>query len=67
VGGQSNAYTTTTNGVLGDGAVAVPADDSVARGGPDGDAARRQDTFTNEREVVKEERRMRVDNQPTGG
>src|SRR5438477_8610620 len=25
-----------------------------------------KDTFTNEREVVKEERRMRVDNQPYG-
>src|SRR5437016_8937583 len=25
-----------------------------------------KDTFTNEREVVKEERRMRVDNQPFG-
>ena len=43
VGGQSNAYTTEDDdGVLGDGAVAVPAAGPVARGRPDGDAAHRR-------------------------
>jgi zinc protease len=38
----------------------------VARSGSHGDAARRSRRFDKEREVVKEERRLRVDNQPYG-
>ena len=54
------------DGVLGDGAGAVPAAGAVARSRPDGDAAHRRGHVRHEREVVKEERRMRVDNQPYG-
>ena len=67
VGGQSNAYTTDDETVFWE---TVPAQylplmlwleaDRMATLRID------QDTFTNEREVVKEERRMRVDNQPYG-
>src|SRR5947209_10491408 len=67
VGGQSNAYTTDDETVFWE---TVPAQylplvlwleaDRMATLTID------KDTFTNEREVVKEERRMRIDNQPFG-
>jgi zinc protease len=67
VGGQSNAYTTDDETVFWE---TVPSQylpmilwleaDRMATLRVD------KDTFTNEREVVKEERRMRVDNQPYG-
>src|SRR3954449_10486034 len=67
IGGQSNAYTTEDETVFWE---TVPAQylpmilwleaDRMATLKVD------KDTFTNEREVVKEERRMRVDNQPYG-
>jgi zinc protease len=67
VGGQSNAYTTDDETVFWE---TVPAQylplilwleaDRMATLRID------RDTFTNERDVVKEERRMRVDNQPYG-
>jgi zinc protease len=67
VGGQSNAYTTDDETVFWE---TVPSQylpmilwleaDRMATLRID------SDTFTNEREVVKEERRMRVDNQPYG-
>src|SRR5436190_1951994 len=67
VGGQSNAYTTDDETVFWE---TVPAQylpmilwleaDRMATLRID------KDTFTNERQVVKEERRMRVDNQPYG-
>jgi zinc protease len=67
VGGQSNAYTTDDVTVFWE---TVPAQylpmalwleaDRMATLRID------KDTFTNERQVVKEERRMRVDNQPYG-
>jgi zinc protease len=67
VGGQSNAYTTDDETVFWE---TVPTQylpmilwlesDRMATLRID------KDTFTNEREVVKEERRMRVDNQPFG-
>jgi zinc protease len=67
VGGQSNAYTTDDETVFWE---TVPAQylpmilwleaDRMTTLRVD------KDTFTNEREVVKEERRMRVDNQPYG-
>jgi zinc protease len=67
VGGQSNAYTTDDETVFWE---TVPAQylpliswleaDRMATLKVD------KDTFVNEREVVKEERRMRVDNQPYG-
>src|SRR6266576_460930 len=67
VGGQSNAYTTDDETVFWE---TVPAQylplilwleaDRMASLRVD------KDTFTNERDVVKEERRMRVDNQPYG-
>src|SRR5215510_14598639 len=67
VGGQSNAYTTDDETVFWE---TVPAQylplalwleaDRMATLRID------KDTFENEREVVKEERRMRIDNQPYG-
>src|SRR6187397_697231 len=67
VGGQSNAYTTEDETVFWE---TVPSQylplilwleaDRMASLRID------KDTFTNERDVVKEERRMRVDNQPYG-
>src|SRR6186997_3450406 len=67
VGGQSNAYTTDDETVFWQTAPAqyLPLTmwleaDRMASLRIDGD------TFRNEREVVKEERRMRVDNQPFG-
>ena len=67
VGGQSNAYTTEDETVFWE---TFPAQylpmslwleaDRMATLRID------KDTFTNERDVVKEERRMRVDNQPYG-
>jgi len=67
VGGQSNAYTTDDETVFWE---TVPSQylpmilwleaDRMATLKVD------KDTFTNERQVVKEERRMRVDNQPYG-
>src|SRR5689334_15027696 len=67
VGGQSNAYTTDDETVFWE---TVPAQylplilwleaDRMATLRID------KDTFTNERDVVKEERRMRIDNQPYG-
>ena len=67
IGGQSNAYTTDDETVFWE---TVPAQylplalwleaDRMATLRID------KDTFTNERDVVKEERRMRVDNQPFG-
>jgi zinc protease len=67
VGGQSNAYTTDDETVFWE---TVPSQylplilwleaDRMATLRID------KDTFTNERDVVKEERRMRVDNQPYG-
>jgi zinc protease len=67
VGGQSNAYTTDDETVFWE---TVPAQylPMVLWLEADRMATLRidKDTFTNEREVVKEERRMRVDNQPYG-
>src|SRR4249920_825013 len=67
VGGQSNAYTTDDETVFWETAPAqyLPLSlwleaDRMATLRID------KDTFTNERDVVKEERRMRVDNQPYG-
>jgi zinc protease len=67
IGGQSNAYTTDDETVFWE---TVPAQylpmilwleaDRMATLRVD------KDTFTNERDVVKEERRMRIDNQPFG-
>jgi len=67
IGGQSNAYTTEDETVFWE---TVPAQylplvlwleaDRMATLRID------KDTFTNERDVVKEERRMRIDNQPFG-
>jgi zinc protease len=67
VGGQSNAYTTDDETVFWETAPAqflplmlwLEADRMAA-------LRIDKDTFVNEREVVKEERRMRVDNQPYG-
>jgi zinc protease len=67
VGGQSNAYTTDDETVFWE---TVPSQyvPLVLWLEADRMATLRVDkeTFTNEREVVKEERRMRVDNQPYG-
>jgi len=67
VGGQSNAYTTDDETVFWE---TVPAQylPMVLWLEADRMATLRidKDTFTNERDVVKEERRMRVDNQPYG-
>jgi len=67
VGGQSNAYTTDDETVFWE---TVPAQylPTVLWLEADRMATLRVDkeTFTSEREVVKEERRMRVDNQPYG-
>src|SRR5438093_711836 len=67
VGGQSNAYTTDDETVFWE---TIPAQylPMVLWLEADRMATLRidKDTFTNEREVVKEERRMRVDNQPYG-
>src|SRR3954465_2193390 len=67
VGGQSNAYTTDDETVFWE---TVPAQYLPLSLWLEGDrmAPLRidKDTFTNERDVVKEERRMRVDNQPFG-
>ena len=67
VGGQSNAYTTDDVTVFWE---TVPAHylPMVLWLEADRMATLRidRDTFTNERQVVKEERRMRVDNQPYG-
>src|SRR5205809_4377135 len=67
VGGQSNAYTNDDETVFWE---TVPAQylPMVVWLEADRMATLRidKDTFTNEREVVKEERRMRVDNQPYG-
>jgi zinc protease len=67
VGGQSNAYTTEDETVFWE---TVPAQYLPLILWLEGDrmATLRIDkeTFTSEREVVKEERRMRVDNQPYG-
>jgi len=67
IGGQSNAYTTDDETVFWE---TVPAQylPMVLWLEADRMATLRidKDTFTNEREVVKEERRMRVDNQPFG-
>src|SRR6185312_9191101 len=65
VGGQSNAYTTDDETVFWE---TLPAHDLPLALWLEADrmATLRIDkeTFTNERDVVKEERRMRVDNQP---
>src|SRR5947208_6299180 len=67
IGGQSNAYTTDDETVFWE---TVPAQYLPMILWLEGDrmATLRvdKDTFTNERDVVKEERRMRVDNQPYG-
>src|SRR6266487_1327090 len=67
IGGQSNAFTTDDETVFWE---TVPAQylPMVLWLEADRMATLRidKDTFTNEREVVKEERRMRVDNQPFG-
>jgi zinc protease len=67
VGGQSNAYTTDDETVFWE---TVPAQYLPMILWLEGDRMATlkvdKDTFTNEREVVKEERRMRVDNQPYG-
>ena len=67
VGGQSNAYTTDDETVFWQ---TVPAQFLPLGAWLEADrmATLRidKDNFTNEREVVKEERRMRVDNQPYG-
>src|SRR3982750_728047 len=67
IGGQSNAYTTDDETVFWE---TVPAQYLPLSLWLQGDrmATLRidKDTFANERDVVKEERRMRVDNQPYG-
>ena len=67
IGGQSNAYTTEDETVFWE---TVPSQylPLVLWLEADRMASLRidKDTFTNERDVVKEERRMRVDNQPYG-
>src|SRR5437764_12599110 len=67
VGGQSNAYTTEDETVFWE---TLPSQYLPLALWLEGDrmATLRidKDTFTNERQVVKEERRMRVDNQPYG-
>jgi predicted Zn-dependent peptidase len=67
IGGQSNAYTTDDETVFWE---TVPSQylPLVLWLEADRMASLRidKDTFTNEREVVKEERRMRIDNQPFG-
>jgi zinc protease len=67
VGGQSNAYTTDDETVFWE---TLPAQYLPLASWLEADrmATLRvdKDTFTQEREVVKEERRMRVDNQPYG-
>jgi zinc protease len=67
VGGQSNAYTTDDETVFWE---TLPAQYLPLAAWLEADrmASLRidKDTFINEREVVKEERRMRVDNQPYG-
>jgi zinc protease len=67
VGGQSNAYTTDDETVFWQ---TLPAQYLPLAAWLEADrmASLRvdKDTFVNEREVVKEERRMRVDNQPYG-
>src|SRR3954464_5522627 len=67
IGGQSNAYTTDDETVFGE---PVPAQSLPLSLWLEADrmATLRidKDTFANERDVVKEERRMRVDNQPYG-
>src|SRR5215203_2844594 len=67
VGGQSNAYTTDDETVFWQ---TLPAQYLPLAAWLEADrmATLRvdKDTFVNEREVVKEERRMRVDNQPYG-
>jgi zinc protease len=67
VGGQSNAYTTDDETVFWE---TAPSQYLPLVLWLEGDrmASLRidKDTFTNERDVVKEERRMRVDNQPYG-
>src|SRR5213082_991020 len=67
VGGQSNAYTTDDETVFWE---TLPSQYLPLALWLEGDrmATLRidKDTFTNERQVVKEERRMRVDNQPYG-
>jgi zinc protease len=67
IGGQSNAYTTDDETVFWE---TVPAQYLPLALWLEGDrmATLRidKDTFENEREVVKEERRMRIDNQPYG-
>jgi zinc protease len=67
VGGQSNAYTTDDETVFWE---TFPAQYLPLAAWLEADrmASLRvdKDTFVNEREVVKEERRMRVDNQPYG-
>src|SRR5215210_7473519 len=67
VGGQSNAYTTDDETVFWE---TLPAQDLPLALWLEADrmATLRidKDTFANERDVVKEERRMRVDNQPFG-
>src|ERR1700745_2996214 len=67
VGGQSNAYTTDDETVFWETGPAQYTPPVLWLGG-DRMASLRidKDTFVNEREVVKEERRMRVDNQPYG-
>jgi zinc protease len=67
VGGQSNAYTTDDETVFWE---TVPAQYLPLISWLEADRMAtlkvEKDTFINEREVVKEERRMRVDNQPYG-
>ena len=67
VGGQSNAYTTDDETVFWE---TVPAQYLPLALWLEADRMAtlriNEDTFANEREVVKEERRMRVDNQPYG-
>src|SRR5437868_356692 len=67
IGGQSNAYTTDDETVFWE---TVPAQYLLLALWLEADrmATLRidKDTFENEREVVKEERRMRIDNQPYG-
>src|SRR5437762_2029648 len=67
IGGQSNAYTTDDETVFWE---TVPAQYLPLTLWLEGDrmATLRidKDTFESEREVVKEERRMRIDNQPYG-
>src|SRR5580765_3211437 len=67
IGGQSNAYTTEDETVFWE---TIPAQYLPMILWLEGDRMATlkvdKDTFTNERDVVKEERRMRVDNQPFG-